>query len=131
VINHFQQCHAAFLETNYDESMLDNGSYPAYLKNRIRGERGHMSNDQALALFATHKPPFMSHLFLSHLSRENNSPKIVRNAFKKIASGTEIVIASRDKETSLYHIRNITGPLVPTLRRSKLADAQSQQLSMF
>ena len=130
VIAHFHQCHAAFLEANYDESMLNNGSYPVPLKNRIRGGKGHLSNDQALELFATHKPPFMTHLFLSHLSRDNNSPKIVKNAFTKIASGTEIVIASRDKETSLYHIRNITGPLLPTLSRSKLAYAQSQ-LSLF
>jgi phosphoribosyl 1,2-cyclic phosphodiesterase len=129
VITHFQQCHAAFLEANYDEMMLTNGGYPVYLKNRIRGERGHMSNDQALELFAVHKPPFMSHLFLSHLSRDNNSPKLVKNAFKKIASGTEIVIASRDKETPLYHIRQHT-TLLSALRRSKLAHAQTQ-LSLF
>jgi phosphoribosyl 1,2-cyclic phosphodiesterase len=130
VINNFQQCHAAFLEANYDDDMLANGSYPFHLKNRIRGGKGHLSNDQALALFARHRPPFMSHLFLSHLSRDNNSPKVVKNAFKKIAGGTEIVIASRDKESSLYHIRNIAGPLLPAIRRSQVAYAQSQ-LSLF
>jgi len=130
VIRNFQQCHAAFLEANYDEGMLASGSYPVYLKNRIRGDKGHMSNDQALELFAAHKPPFMSHLFLSHLSRDNNSPKLVKNVFNKIASGTEIIIASRDKESSLYHIRNIPGPLLPVIHRSKLAYTQSQ-LSLF
>lgn len=130
VITHFQQCHAAFLEANYDEGMLDQGSYPFYLKSRIRGERGHMSNDQALELFAVHRPSHMTHLFLSHLSRDNNSPRLVRDAFRRIASGTEIIIASRDKETSLYHIRNVSGPLLPTIRRSKIAYAQSQ-LSLF
>lgn len=130
VIRNFQQCHAAFLEANYDEEMLASGSYPVYLKNRIRGDKGHMSNDQALELFAAHKPPFMSHLFLSHLSRDNNSPKLVKNVFNKIASGTEIIIASRDKESSLYHIRNIPGPLLPVIHRSKLAYTQSQ-LSLF
>ena len=130
VISHFQQCHAAFLEANYDDDMLTNGGYPFHLKNRIRGGKGHLSNDQALALFATHKPPFMSHLFLSHLSRDNNSPKMVKNAFKKIASGTEIIIASRDKETSLYHIRNLSGPFLPTIRRPRTAYAQ-WQLSLF
>jgi phosphoribosyl 1,2-cyclic phosphodiesterase len=105
VRRHFEQCHAAFLEANYDETMLANGSYPIYLKNRIRSDKGHMSNDQAIDLFVNHKPSFMSHLFLSHLSRDNNSPKVVKNAFEKIAGGTEIVIASRYKETRLYHIR--------------------------
>src|ERR1041385_6311175 len=38
LITHFSQCHAAFLEANYDEEMLETGRYPAYLKNRIRSE---------------------------------------------------------------------------------------------
>lgn len=129
VIRNFQQCHAAFLETNYDETLLTNGSYPAYLKNRIRGDKGHLSNEQALELFVRHKPPFMTHVFLSHLSRDNNSPKIVKNAFTRMASGTEIVIASRDKETRLYHIRNTAKPS-PPVRRSRMDLVQSQ-LSLF
>lgn len=106
VIRHFAECHAAFLEANYDESMLINGRYPVPLKNRIRGDYGHMSNDQALHLVKNHKPAFMSHLFLSHLSRDNNSPKLVRNIFQRIAGDTQVVIASRDKESQVYHIRN-------------------------
>ena len=47
LIHHFKQCHAAFLESNYDEIMLEQGSYPYALKNRIRGGRGHLSNKQA------------------------------------------------------------------------------------
>ncbi len=41
VINHFKQCHAAFLEANYDDEMLNNGNYPYHLKKRILGEKGH------------------------------------------------------------------------------------------
>lgn len=106
VIRHFAKCHAAFLEANYDESMLLNGRYPISLKNRIRSDHGHMSNDQALRLVERHKPEFMSHLFLSHLSRDNNSPKLVKKIFQRIAGDTQVVIASRDKETQVYHIRN-------------------------
>jgi phosphoribosyl 1,2-cyclic phosphodiesterase len=129
VIRHFQQCHAAFLEANYDEGMLASGSYPVHLKNRIRGDRGHMSNEQALELFVRHKPPFMSHLFLSHLSRDNNSPKLVKNTFKRIAGATEIVIASRDRETPLYHIRQ--SPSRFSLVRSARAANGQRQLSLF
>ncbi|HET9487420.1 MAG TPA: MBL fold metallo-hydrolase [Chryseosolibacter sp.] len=127
VVNHFQQCHAAFLEANYDETMLTNGSYPIYLKNRIRGEKGHMSNDQAVELFTRHKPPFMSHLFLSHLSRDNNSPKLVKSTFTRIAGRTQIVIASRDRESPVYHIRQT---LPRPLLHNHLAKTQ-QQLSLF
>jgi phosphoribosyl 1,2-cyclic phosphodiesterase len=104
VIKHFAQCHAAFLEANYDEEMLENGVYPLHLKNRIRDGEGHLSNTQAADLFMKYKPEFMSHLFLSHLSKNNNSPTLVENLFKKIAGSTEIIIATRYRETELYPI---------------------------
>ncbi len=99
LIHHFRQCHAAFLETNYDEQLLDSGRYPHFLKNRIRGGFGHLSNRQALDLFVRHRPAYMSHLFLSHLSRDNNRPELVRSLFEDKAAGTTIVVASRDHET--------------------------------
>ncbi|HEX8331345.1 MAG TPA: MBL fold metallo-hydrolase [Segetibacter sp.] len=107
LIKHFQQCHAAFLESNYDEEMLDMGSYPYHLKRRIRGGNGHLSNNQALDLFIKHRPQFMSHLFLSHLSNNNNCPDIVRELFSKHAAEVKIIIASRFEETSLYHIGKV------------------------
>ncbi|MES2376802.1 MAG: MBL fold metallo-hydrolase [Bacteroidota bacterium] len=104
LVQHFQQCHAAFLEANYDEGMLESGSYPYHLKRRIRGGQGHLSNKQALALFIDYKPAYMSHLFLSHLSKDNNDPTLVQNLFNTHARGTEIVVASRYHETAVYHI---------------------------
>src|SRR5688500_5982713 len=44
VIRHFKMCHAAFLECNYDEQMLETGRYPWHLKRRIQSEKGHLSN---------------------------------------------------------------------------------------
>jgi phosphoribosyl 1,2-cyclic phosphodiesterase len=107
LVREFEKCHAAFLESNYDEVLLETGKYPLYLKNRIRDGHGHLSNKQAMQLFVEHRPQFMSHLFLSHLSKNNNSTRIVQSLFDKIAGPTEIIIASRYKETKLYHIRNI------------------------
>lgn len=104
VTHHFSQCHAAFLESNYDEEMLSAGKYPIFLKNRIRGGRGHLSNRQAFELFMRHRPEFMSHLVLSHLSKENNSPEIVRNLFMNANAGTEIIVASRYEETPVFQI---------------------------
>ncbi|WP_217607375.1 MBL fold metallo-hydrolase [Chitinophaga sp. GbtcB8] len=104
VIRHFQQCHAAFLESNYDEQMLEQGRYPYFLKNRIRGGQGHLSNRQALELFKAHRPAFMSHLLLSHLSQENNSPDLVQALFNEHADGTEIVVATRFAETAVYQV---------------------------
>src|SRR5688572_11662757 len=105
VIMHFKQCHAAFLEANYDEEMLEKGSYPRHLKNRIRGERGHLSNKQALEVFTKYKPAYMSHLFLSHLSKDNNSPQLVQQLFNEHAGDTQIIVASRFEETAVYQVK--------------------------
>ena len=104
VIHHFRQCHAAFLETNYDEIMLEAGSYPLMLKKRIRGGHGHLSNRQALDLFIQHRPTYMSHLLLSHLSKENNNPQLVTNTFSPHAGNTNIVVASRNEASPVFSI---------------------------
>lgn len=104
--HHFAQCDAAFLESNYDEDMLENGQYPLFLKNRIRGGSGHLSNHQAVELFKAYRPLSMSHLILSHLSKENNCPRLVADLFMQHSGDTEIVVASRYKETPLYTVGN-------------------------
>jgi phosphoribosyl 1,2-cyclic phosphodiesterase len=106
VVHHISQCHAAFLEANYDETMLEKGSYPVYLKKRIRGDDGHLSNLQALELFTTYRSPFMSLLVLSHLSAHNNSPELVQDLFRKHANDARIVVASRYEETEVFCIRD-------------------------
>ena len=108
LIKYFQQCHAAFLEANYDEEMLDKGGYPIYLKNRIRGGMGHLSNKQALELFITHRPKFMTHLLLSHLSKNNNNPDLVQQLFDAHAGSVKIVVASRYHETEVFCINEIS-----------------------
>jgi len=121
---HFAKCHAAFLETNYDEDMLDKGRYPYHLKRRIRGGLGHLSNAQALEVFLTHRPAFMSHLLLSHLSRDNNDPQLVHELFNKHANGTEIIVASRYEETAVYYVNGAHAvqevPVNLTMERGQL-----------
>lgn len=104
VVSYFRQCHAVFLETNYDEDMLMGGRYPYFLKNRIRGGHGHLSNQQALTLFLNHRSEQLSHLFLSHLSKDNNCPDLVTRLFEACADRTTIVVASRYVETPVYKI---------------------------
>ena len=85
--------------------MLETGGYPFYLKKRITGGMGHLSNDEALDLFITHRPAFMSHLLLSHLSKNNNSPKLALELFQQYAEATEVVVAPRNEATRVYEIR--------------------------
>ncbi len=104
VVRHLSQCHAAFLETNYDETMLEEGKYPLFLKKRIRGDDGHLSNLQALELFTNHRSSFMSLLVLSHLSAYNNTPQLVHDLFSNHANGTRIIVASRYQETEVFKV---------------------------
>lgn len=107
VVRHFRQCHAAFLEANYDDDLLTNGRYPAFLKQRIRGGEGHLSNQQALDLFREHRPPFMSHVLLAHLSKDNNSPQVVSELFTAHAENVAVIVASRFAETPVYRIDGV------------------------
>ena len=104
---YFKQCNAAFLEANYDEDLLEKGPYSIDLKNRIRGDYGHLSNRQALELFRAHRSTGMSHLLLSHLSKENNSPQIAEELFKPFAAGTQIHVASRYEASAIFTIEAI------------------------
>lgn len=121
LIQHFSTCHAAFLESNYDEIMLENGPYPWHLKNRIRGGMGHLSNTEALKVFVDHRPPFMSHLLLSHLSKDNNDPVKLQQLFAANAGSTQVMVASRYEAS----------PLIQLAGRTKPAKAPTMQLSLF
>lgn len=125
LVHHFKRCDAAYLEANYDNEMLANGAYSAPLKQRIRGGMGHLSNEQALDLFKAHKPAHMSHLFLSHLSADNNCPEIVSGMFNAHAGNVQIVIASRHEQTEVFHITSPTSSVtseyvMPKLRQASL-----------
>ena len=104
VAKNLNLCNAVFLEANYDEEMLENGRYPAYLKNRIRGMEGHLSNDQALELFTTHGSDGLQLLVLSHISAENNRPDLVHDLFTRHANGIRVVVASRYEESEVFQI---------------------------
>ena len=137
LIRYFKKCNAAFLEANYDDEMLDGGRYPYFLKKRIRGGLGHLSNRQALELFTSCRTSNMSHLILSHLSRDNNSPDLVFELFKRSAGQTEIVIASRERETEIYYIKSVENGKLKVesgkvaIHPANVAVQKSMQYSLF
>jgi len=68
------------LESNHDEELLRLGRYPAFLKTRILGRRGHLSNAQAAHLAAMCAQAGTRHITLGHLSRDNNRPDLAFSA---------------------------------------------------
>src|SRR5512145_3210015 len=89
-------CDAVLLESNYDPGMLADGPYPKYLKQRIKGPGGHISNREAAELLA---PAFGARLAwarLGHLSEQNNSPDVALRTFREICGTSHAVgVASR------------------------------------
>jgi len=104
VKKYFRECDAVFLESNYCHDMLEKGRYPYHLKRRISGGRGHLSNTEALELFSKFRGQQLQYLILSHLSNNNNDAELVNRLFTAKAGSTHIVVASRHKETGVYHI---------------------------
>ncbi len=130
VLKHFSQCHAVFLESNYCEEMLLNGSYPWPLKKRIHGDEGHLSNRQALELFQHYRSPELELLILSHLSKNNNTPETVANLFAPHAAGVNIVIASRYEAGEIFTLENkeVTKEIMKTKKKGL---KNENQLTLF
>lgn len=74
------------LEANHDVNMLMMGPYPAHLKGRISGEKGHLANETGARLVAEYATPALRHLWLCHLSEENNHPELARKTYEQVLS---------------------------------------------
>ena len=72
------------IESNYDMDMLLKGKYHAMLKSRIRGGHGHMSNDECAEALKEINHPGLKHVFLCHLSHNNNTPQLAVQAASQV-----------------------------------------------
>lgn len=75
-----------FIEANYDDDMLDTGPYPYFLKKRIKGSRGHLSNADCACVVASLLNHGTRHFVLSHLSRDNNLPELALQTIRQSLS---------------------------------------------
>ena len=80
VIDSYKECDALLLECNHDVQMLQDGSYPYPLKQRVAGDYGHLNNQQASSLLTEINLDRLRHLVISHVSEQNNSPELARDA---------------------------------------------------
>jgi len=75
------------IEANHDEEMLQGGPYPQYLKDRILGPMGHLSNRDCATAIAENATPRLKHVWLCHLSEENNHPELARKTVQMVLQG--------------------------------------------
>lgn len=80
------------LEANHDEEMVKNGCYPYYLKERILGKKGHISNDTAGNLLCDIMSEKLKYVVLGHLSEQNNYPRLAYQTVKSILEKNNIKI---------------------------------------
>jgi phosphoribosyl 1,2-cyclic phosphodiesterase len=94
---------ALFIESNYDPAMLESGSYPDFVKQRIKGPSGHLSNREATELLQSGKR--LQWACLSHLSRNNNDPQVALQTHREII-GEELPLftASRYSASGIFRI---------------------------
>lgn len=76
------------LESNHDPFMLKEGPYPGYLKRRISGPQGHLSNQQAGRVLSRVSRSGVLRVFLAHLSQQNNLPHIALQTVSEILQGS-------------------------------------------
>jgi phosphoribosyl 1,2-cyclic phosphodiesterase len=104
VLNNLRYSDLIVLESNHDLQMLADGPYPYYLKKRIMGERGHLSNTTAGELTAALAASGTSRFVLGHLSKENNRPELAYQTVARaltaqgmmVGRSLQLLVALRD-----------------------------------
>lgn len=95
LLDHLRACDALLLECNHDAGMLARSRYPASVRSRIGGPHGHLCNDTAAAILRASLHGGLRHVVAAHLSEQNNTPALARQAMAQACGGApdDIVVA--------------------------------------
>lgn len=112
IIDNIKDSNLYLLESNHDVEMLKFGSYPYYLKQRIMGEHGHLSNDDAAGVLSNILTKGKEVVLLCHLSQDNNAPclaiQTVTNTLKDkgidVLKDIKLGLSHRDRATEVFSI---------------------------
>lgn len=101
VCDRLSGCQAVFCESNHDLQMLKEGSYPIYVKRRVAGKFGHLSNLDCRKLIENIYHPDLKNIVLSHLSQQNNTTRLAYDETKyfldKIGAKADLKVAFQDE----------------------------------
>jgi len=98
VLRHLQGCSGLLLECNHDTDMLAKSVYPDFLKRRVGGQYGHLSNVAAVDILHSVMNPRLRHVVAAHLSAQNNRADLVRSLLGKAlgCAHDEVTVARPD-----------------------------------
>lgn len=125
---HFVRLDAIALESNYDRDMQDRSARPAFLKRRIMGGRGHLSNDQALqAILQLADCCELQHIALLHLSRQCNCPRLVQKMYAERAGHLlgRLTITNQFEPTPMLRVERRQASPSTTLEHSRSRETAS------
>lgn len=88
-------CHGLILETNHDPDLLKNGSYPPFLKQRIRSNKGHLANMEAALFLKELLHDGLEQVVLAHISESNNRPEIAYQTVCEVIGNGSAAAGSR------------------------------------
>ena len=98
VLEQLAGCNALMLESNHDTEMLSNSKYPAFLKTRVGGDFGHLSNTQAAEIVSNVMHDKLRHVSAAHLRQQNNRPELAQQAISAVlgCKPAEVLAASHE-----------------------------------
>jgi phosphoribosyl 1,2-cyclic phosphodiesterase len=97
------------IEANYDEKMLETGSYPPFLKQRIVASTGHLSNTDTAGFLSENITDTLRHIWLCHLSENNNRPELAHKTVEDKLKEKGIIVG-RDVQLNVLERCTISGP---------------------
>lgn len=107
VAERYRQCRVLVLEFNHDQQMLWDGPYPWHLKQRIRSNHGHLSNEAAARLLSDLVWEGLEGVFLAHLSETNNCPQLAEQKARQVLAAQnrcnpQLLIGSQAQPSSCF-----------------------------
>jgi phosphoribosyl 1,2-cyclic phosphodiesterase len=100
LLAHLAHCDALLLECNHDSELLAQSTYPPFLKRRVGGMYGHLSNAAAGEIARSVAHGGLRQLVAAHLSQQNNRPELAHQAMTEaLGSSAELVIADAGSGT--------------------------------
>ena len=90
--HYMTQADFLMIEANYDLEMLENGTYPEYLKNRIKTTTGHLDNADTAKFVGEMYTSKLKNIFLCHLSNDNNTPEKAIDAVRSALESRGVTV---------------------------------------
>ena len=106
ILERLVNCHALLLECNHDPDLLAASVYPPFLKRRVGGSHGHLSNAEAAAILHSVRHDRLKHVVAAHLSTKNNRPSLARAALSAVLDcpDEDIFVADASLGTDWVHV---------------------------